>query len=169
MCISMKISRLLAFAVLITAASCQAEEPIENGDQAIDSKLLVELVNEVRLAGCNCGDEYMPPAGKVVWNAKLAQAAQSHSEYQFANETLTHTGKNGTSIGDRATQAGYEWSSVGENVAMGYKDEKLVVQGWLKSPGHCKNIMNKSFTDMGVGKKGDYWTQLFAKPLATSK
>jgi uncharacterized protein YkwD len=36
-----------------------------------------------------------------------------------------------------------------------------VVDNWLKSPGHCKNIMNKAFKEVGVGRVGDYWTQNF--------
>jgi len=49
----------------------------------------------------------------------------------------------------------------GENIGMGYKNEKEMVEGWLKSPGHCKNIMNKGYKEMGVAKVGSYWTQTF--------
>jgi uncharacterized protein YkwD len=44
---------------------------------------------------------------------------------------------------------------------MGYTTEKQVVDAWLKSPGHCKNIMNKNYKEMGVARVGTYWTQTF--------
>ncbi len=40
--------------------------------------------------------------------------------------------------------------------------EKKVIEGWLNSSGHCKNIMNGSVTEMGIATSGDYWTQVFA-------
>ena len=50
----------------------------------------------------------------------------------------------------------------GENIANGYTAERSVVDGWIKSPGHCKNLMNKAYKEMGVAKIGTYWTQEFA-------
>jgi uncharacterized protein YkwD len=52
--------------------------------------------------------------------------------------------------------------SYGENIAFGQRSEREVMQGWLSSPGHCKNIMSKTFKEMGVSRVGDYWTQVFA-------
>ncbi|MBL7110644.1 MAG: hypothetical protein ISS19_01735 [Bacteroidales bacterium] len=42
--------------------------------------------------------------------------------------------------------------------------EKAVIEAWLDSPGHCKNIMNDKVTELGVATSGAYWTQVFAKP-----
>jgi len=36
-----------------------------------------------------------------------------------------------------------------------------VIEGWLKSPGHCKNIMSQKYKEMGVARVGNYWTQTF--------
>ena len=75
---------------------------------------------------------------------------------------LTHSSKNGDDPGKRISKAGYQWNAYAENVAMGYPDERAVIQGWLKSPGHCANIMKPNVKEMGVAKKGKYWTQVFA-------
>jgi uncharacterized protein YkwD len=67
---------------------------------------------------------------------------------------------------------GYREKLVGENIAYGPKSAEEVVQGWLSSPGHCENIMDPRFAEMGVAyaqgqasKRGLYWVQLLADPL----
>ena len=74
---------------------------------------------------------------------------------------LTHSSKNGDDPGKRLSKAGYHWRAYAENVAMGYSDERTVIQGWLSSPAHCANIMNPHVKEMGVAHKGKYWTQVF--------
>ena len=58
---------------------------------------------------------------------------------------------------------GIAYRTAGENIAKGYKTPAAVVSGWLASPGHRANILNASFTKIGVGyvASGNYWTQLF--------
>ena len=74
------------------------------------------------------------------------------------NRLLEHTSSNGTTAGQRIIRAGYQWALYGENIAMGFENEKEVVSNWLTSPGHCANIMNASFRDMGAARAGKYWT-----------
>jgi uncharacterized protein YkwD len=69
--------------------------------------------------------------------------------------------------------AGYQEKLVGENIAYGPTTADEVVQGWLGSPGHCENIMNPQFAEMGIAyaagqasKRGLYWVQLLAAPRA---
>jgi len=129
-----------------------------------DKNKLLGLVNEARKTGRYCGDEYFPPAGKVVWNELLEAAAQMHSDDMNTYDFLSHTGSDGSSPGDRLEKVGYEWTTYGENIAKGYPTEEEVIKGWLESPGHCANIMNPDFTEMGVATSGKYWTQIFATP-----
>jgi uncharacterized protein YkwD len=57
---------------------------------------------------------------------------------------------------------GISYKSAGENIARGYTTPKAVVDGWMNSPGHRANILNSSFTEIGVGyASGNYWTQMF--------
>ena len=74
-------------------------------------------------------------------------------------------------VRERATQAGYRWRTIGENIATGQGAPKQVVAGWLASPQHCSNIMQPAFTEMGaayfVNRERDtaiYWTQVFGTP-----
>jgi uncharacterized protein YkwD len=53
------------------------------------------------------------------------------------------------------------WKTYGENIANGYGTEQAVMTAWLASEGHCKNIMSSSFKEIGAGREGNYWTQVF--------
>jgi uncharacterized protein YkwD len=66
---------------------------------------------------------------------------------------------------------GYHEKLVGENIAYGPKSVEEVVQGWLDSPGHCENIMDPRFAEMGIAlaqgrasRHGLYWVQLLVEP-----
>ncbi|HYK57071.1 MAG TPA: CAP domain-containing protein, partial [Flavisolibacter sp.] len=111
--------------------------------------------------GCNCGGTYYSPAPALTWNEQLEKAAQAHSTDMYKKRYFSHTSPNGDGAGDRIAKAGYRWQFYAENIGMGYRNENEVVEGWLKSPGHCKNIMNKNYKEMGVAKAGNYWTQTF--------
>lgn len=58
---------------------------------------------------------------------------------------------------------GIKYKSAAENIAKGYSTPKMVVDGWMNSSGHRANILNPSFTRIGVGyvSDGNYWTQMF--------
>lgn len=122
---------------------------------------LLQLVNDVRTKGCTCGTTVMPAVGTVIWNDQLAKAAYDHSVDMNKNNYFSHTALDGSDPGQRITAAGYSWDSWGENIAEGFTSEQAVMNGWLGSEGHCKNIMNGGFKDMGVGRDGNYWTQDF--------
>lgn len=130
------------------------------GGNSSQQKLL-RLVNNARAKGCRCGGKYYKPTGALTWNNKLESAAKKHSNYMKRRGVMSHTGKGGSDAGRRMSAEGYSWRTYGENVAMGYPNEEAVVKGWLKSKGHCKNIMNPDFKEMGVASSGTYWTQVF--------
>ncbi len=64
---------------------------------------------------------------------------------------------------DMMKRFGVTYRTAGENIAMGYRTAQSVVDGWMNSPGHRANILNKSFTKIGVGyvADGSYCTQMF--------
>ncbi len=98
---------------------------------------------------------------------KLMTAAQRHSQDQADSRKMSHTGSNGSSPGDRLGDVGYQWRTYGENVAWNQQSPEAVMTAWMNSPGHRANILNCSFTEIGVGvasSNGPYWTQVFAAP-----
>jgi uncharacterized protein YkwD len=104
----------------------------------------------------------MPPVPELTWNGQLEQAALNHSIDMYQNDYFSHTGLNGSDPGKRITAAGYTWRTYGENIAKGQSSEQAVMDAWLKSEGHCKNIMGRNFREMGLGRAGNLWTQVFA-------
>jgi uncharacterized protein YkwD len=103
--------------------------------------------------------------------SQLGSAAQLHSADMACNNYFSHTGLDGSEIGSRVQRQGYNWSSVGENIAAGYSSPANVVAGWMNSPGHKANILGASYTEIGIGYAfsndndyGSYWTAVFASP-----
>ncbi len=151
-----------------TLFSCQIEDEVKDSDTTttiitfnVNSQELVDLVNKTRTEGCTCGTERMPVVGKITWNETLAKTAYLHSKDMNDQNYFSHTGKDGSDPGIRMERQGYNWRTYGENIAKGYANEKAVVEGWINSEGHCRNIMNPNFEEMGLGREGEYWTQVF--------
>lgn len=158
---------------MIIFTACETDEPLilQEDDMTVmeesmapaDFQKLLNLVNDTRVTGCRCGTEDMPAVGQVRWNSLLAAAAEQHSKDMADNEHFNHTGTDGSSAGDRIQQQGYNWQTYGENIALGYNSATKVFQAWLDSPGHCKNMMNANFEEMGAAVVNQYWTQNFAR------
>ncbi len=98
---------------------------------------------------------------------KVDSAVQAAAQVR-AKETVTsfsHTRPNGSSCFTALQEAGVSYTGAGENIAYGQKTPAEVVNAWMNSPGHRANIMNGSFTTIGVGcyKSGNtyYWSQFF--------
>jgi len=134
---------------------------------------LLARINQVRATGADCGsDGVFGAAPPVTWNDRLAAAAGGHSADMAAQNYFSHTSADGRTLGDRVNATGYAWSSLGENIAAGYSTVNAVMDGWVASPGHCANLMNAGFVEVGVacvpGSAGDtystYWTMDLGRP-----
>ncbi len=112
---------------------------------------ILSLVNQARATGRTCGDKgYFPPVPPIAWNEALAQAALAHSTDMAAKAYFEHKGKDGKRVGSRVSATGYNWSNVGENIALGQTSVRDAMEAWLKSPLHCENIMSPKFEEIGV-------------------
>jgi uncharacterized protein YkwD len=129
----------------------------------------LRLINAYRAAGASCGSRgSFAATTPLAWNAALTQASLVHADDMLAGNFFSHTGSDGSSAGDRATAAGYAWSAWGENIAAGQPTVAVVVAGWMASPGHCANLMQPAFRDIGMvclnaaagSKYRTYWAQL---------
>lgn len=107
------------------------------------------------------------------WNVDLADAAEAHSVDMAENDYFSHRSRDGSSVGDRVRDEGYQWSRVAENIAAGQDTPEEVVDAWMNSSGHRANILNPAYEEIGIGwheeagdRYGDYWTQVFATESA---
>ena len=147
---------------------CAPVDSWNNGWSAFEEEVL-DLVNIERAQGANCGGTNYGPVGSVGADPALRCSARKHSKDMVVRSFFGHTNPDGENPFDRMQLAGYSYWTAGENIAAGQTTPAQVVQGWMNSPGHCKNIMNGSFTDLGVGyypggSYGHYWTQNFGLP-----
>lgn len=84
-------------------------------------------------------------------NTTLNATALSKANDMCANQYFAHTSPAGLGAGDLATNAGYDYLSIGENLARGpFTSNAAVVEAWMNSPGHRANILNPKFTEMGA-------------------
>jgi uncharacterized protein YkwD len=130
-------------------------------ENRVDRDKILELVNNYRIKGVTCKGVSYPPVSKVRWNNQLEHMAYNHSKDMKSLDYFDHVSADGRKVSDRAKEVEYKFKTIGENIAWGQKNEKSVVDAWINSPGHCRNIMNKNFKEMGVGRVGVYWTQNF--------
>ena len=94
---------------------------------------------------------------------QLSRVARYKSEDMQKNKYFSHTSPTYGSPFNMMKSFGISYKTAGENIAKGYQTPSAVVNGWMNSKGHRANILNSSFTHIGVGyvASGNYWTQMF--------
>jgi len=103
--------------------------------------------------------------------SRLDRSAQAWTDGMIRSGAFWH----GSDFATRITDAGYSWSAAGENIATGYATPRAVVSAWMASTGHCQNILDPSFSNVGTGigrhpvgassSGGAAWTQDFGLPM----
>lgn len=122
---------------------------------------VVCLVNETRQS------HGLPPLRS---SRKLNRAAQNWTDSMVASGNFSEGNP-----GARASAVGFDWSTVGENIATGFETPAQVVAGWMRSQGHCYNILDPVYTEVGTGVSRhpvsgfgatpSTWTQDFGLPM----
>jgi uncharacterized protein YkwD len=137
----------------------------------VSAQRALQLVNDVRARGTRCGSRAFAPAPPVTLSGTLAGVAYGHATDMAQHNYFEHEDLAGHSPADRVRAVGYREKLVGENIAYGPETTEEVVQGWLDSPGHCENIMDPRFAQMGIAaaagqatRHGLYWVQVLAAP-----
>jgi uncharacterized protein YkwD len=133
----------------------------------------LELVNDIRARGASCGSRSFAPAPPVRLSRILNDVALRHAADMAQHDYFEHEDLSGRSPAARVRAVGYAEKLVGENIAYGPESADEVVKGWLASPGHCENIMDPRFAEMGFAsspgrmpRRGLYWVQLLVAPKA---
>lgn len=145
--------------------------PPQPQDEAQVRAEVLQLVNQARSQARRCGTQTFGSAAPLRLNTQLHRAAQLHAADMAAHSYFSHTGRDGSQVADRASRADYAWRRIGENLAAGQTTPAAAVQGWLDSPGHCANLMQPAYTEMGLAyvvnqqsREGIYWVQVLGQP-----
>ena len=96
-------------------------------------------------------------------NWELSRVARYKSQDMADRNDFSHTSPTYGTPFQMIKAFGLSYRTAGENIAYGYASPQKVVDGWMNSSGHRANILNASYTQIGVGyvAKGNYWTQMF--------
>ncbi len=149
----------LTFLIIFSLSffACSSNDATESAEEQLSltsAENMLTFVNEARLdAGLNT----------LTLNDALNTAAYKHSLDMETNDYFNHIGLNNSSFSERAINAGYAGSPIGENIARGQSSTEAAFTSWMNSEGHRNNILNSNATEMGLGLSGAYWTQVFGK------
>jgi uncharacterized protein YkwD len=124
---------------------------------------LQQAINNARAQSRMRGSTPYAATAAVTWHDALYRAAAGHSEDMAVNNYFAHTSPSGRTLGMRLQDAGCPYRIAGENIAFNYRSIADVMAAWIASPGHCANIMERAFREVGVAcvRNGDgepYWT-----------
>jgi uncharacterized protein YkwD len=151
-----------AWAAQPAAAACRhARTPATSASTATVRGAVLCLVNHERTS------RGLP---SLHASRRLDRSAQRWTDHMVATGQFSH----GSDFGGRITATGFQWSTAGENIATGYPTPLSVVNAWMASTGHCQNILDPAFLDVGTGLSRhpvrhyssgpSTWTQDFALP-----
>jgi uncharacterized protein YkwD len=134
--------------------------PIDPDDMSVSAEL-VEAHNRVRAA------RRLPPLSV---SGPLEAAAREHARDMARRQWMSHRGGDGSSPFRRMANQGYTFRRAGENVAAGHRSVDAVMSGWMRSPGHRRNILG-NFREIGAACANDakgttYWCVTFGEPAA---
>lgn len=154
-------AKALLLAIAVAGSPAAAVSPAET---------VLSAVNSARAkAGCQ----------PLRLNARLTAAAKAHAAAMAEQNFFGHAGKDGSRFASRIKRQGYSYRSAAENIAAGQRTALQAVQGWLKSAGHRRNMLNCRMTETGIAVvyqaddrpiRGNsaplryYWVQVFAAP-----
>jgi len=143
----MNILRRLALAVALLIA---AISPLRADPQA------VQMLNAMRAQQGVAPLSYAP---------RLEAAARAHALDMARHGYFSHTGRDGSGVGDRVRAQGYRWCYVAENLAKGQGDLTQVMRGWAQSAPHYRNMMSRNATGFGLFQGPDRnWAMVLAAP-----
>ena len=99
------------------------------------------------------------------YSPRLEAVARAHGEDMARKGFFSHTGSDGSEIGQRLSRGGYTFCFGAENIALGQPSLEVVMASWMKSPGHRRNILSRKAKDVGLARvTGNYWVMVLAAP-----
>ncbi|MBP9813256.1 hypothetical protein KBC51_02330 [Candidatus Saccharibacteria bacterium] len=111
-------------------------------NKGIGANEIIELTNKQR---------ELLNAQPLAVNIDLMNAAQAKAENMAKEQYFSHNLPDGSAPWKFITDTGYSYLEAGENLAMTNQANDSVVNGWMNSPAHKDNVINKNFTDTGIG------------------
>jgi uncharacterized protein YkwD len=152
-----------SLALLLTLAGACAAGVVDPGDGDPDAAGIEvapegELRDFERLTNAH---RAQIGCGALRWDGATARVAQTHVDDMVRRDYFSHTTPEGRSPFDRLRAAGITYLAAAENIAFGYPTAESVLQGWLNSDGHRRNLENCRYSAHGVGLRSGKWVHVF--------
>lgn len=152
------VAAILVIAALAGPGSADAQTRVV----AINQADAVAMINALRR------QRGLPP---VTADARLQQAARTHSVWMATRGKVSHSAGLGGGLGAKVRRVKYPAGRAWENIAAGQKSLGAAIESWMKSSGHRKNLLSRSAVHMGIAaasnpkvRYGTYWTLILAEP-----
>ncbi|MDA7026340.1 CAP domain-containing protein [Bacillus sp. CLL-7-23] len=100
---------------------------------------------------------------KLEWDETVSKVAEGHSRDMKEHDYFSHVSEYEGTLKNRLEKGKVDYEQAGENIALNYVDGPAAIEGWLNSEGHRKALLNKDYTNLGVGVDQKYYTQNFIK------
>lgn len=154
-------------ALVVASSATTSPTPTSIKEHALDEGGIIAFTNVERVkAGLPL----------LAQNSALSAGAEAKARDMIAQHYFAHVAPDGTDIAALAETYGYDYLNIGENLALGdFHSSTDVVTGWMNSPGHRANILNREFTEIGVAAVEGNWkgervwfaVQEFGRPVST--
>lgn len=154
---------LLIFIGLFGVDGCNNTQ--NKSDKEIDNAYIVN--EKAELLELHNSEREKKKKSPLIINSELGDAAQNHADWMAENKRMSHRGTKGSEPWNRASECGYNYISIGENIAYGQENAQEVMNAWMHSRGHRGNILG-NYEEVGFGiaesENGQkYWCVVFGR------
>lgn len=142
----------------------RAADSVVNGEASLATKSCRDVLGSAtREALCSAVNKSRASKGRasLKLDAALSRVAQKHAEDMAKQGYFSHQSPDGGTMVSRLEDAGLDYGYAGENIARGQDSVGDVMESWMNSAGHRKNILNPNFKKIGIGLYDEHWVQVF--------
>lgn len=101
----------------------------------------------------------------LTYSTRLQRVAEIHARDMAARGFFSHRGSDGSTLSDRARRVGYGFCFIAENIAKGQRPQQAVMESWVNSRGHRRNMLDRRASEIGLARaEGALWVMVLGRP-----
>ena len=137
---------MLAATLVLTMACGDGEDTIVVSDTATESQWATDHLERVNL------HRYANLSGGLLWSEELAQVAFGHAQDMHQRQYFSHQSPDGENVANRVSESAYIVGVVGENIARGNESMAVVIDAWMQSDNHRRNMLFDDYRHLGAAR-----------------
>ena len=145
-----------------------------DGCGALAAERVLDAIAQARAQGAHCGRRgAFAAAAPLRWSPALERVARQQASWVAEAGQLSHSGRDGQTLAQRAQAAGYHYARIAENLAQGQHDLPETIAAWTASDGHCANLFDGGVSEMALvcapaGNGQPIWVLVLGRPMAAA-